>query len=149
MPVPRPPHPPSSGRKFDDGKVRWDLLPFAAVEEVLRVLGHGAKKYGPHNWRDGIAFSRLSAAALRHVSAWCQGRDCDPETGCYHLAHAVCELLFILELQLHGRDDLDDRWRPPSAPSAPSAPPSTAGDLDAPRGPDYAASAGEGSDGAR
>ena len=39
------------GRKDDDGKLRYDLIPPLALEEVVRVLTFGAEKYGPNNWR--------------------------------------------------------------------------------------------------
>ena len=39
----------SAGRKDDDGKPRWDLLPFAEAEEVVKVLTYGARRYGDHN----------------------------------------------------------------------------------------------------
>lgn len=56
----------------------------------------GAEKYGERNWERGIAWSRVFAAALRHLWAWWRGENADPETGLPHLAHAACNLLFLL-----------------------------------------------------
>lgn len=88
-----------AGRKDDDGKPRYDLLPFDALDPVVRVLTSGAKRYGDENWRevDG-APRRYFAAALRHVTAWASGHEKDRDTGESHLAHAVCCLLFLLAL---------------------------------------------------
>ena len=86
--------------KGDAGKVRLDLLPFAALEDVARVLEYGAKKYQPQGWRavaDG--HDRYVAAALRHLHAYAGGERMDRESGLSHLAHAACSLLFALELQ--------------------------------------------------
>lgn len=91
----------NEGKKFDAGKPRYDLLPFDALDEVAGVLGHGATKYGEDNWRlVPDARKRYIAAALRHISAYQQGRERDEETGRHALAHAICSLLFIAALDL-------------------------------------------------
>jgi hypothetical protein len=88
-----------SGTKEDDGKARWDLLPFKALSQVVSVLGFGAKKYGDHNWKQvPRGKSRYLAACFRHLVAWEQGETRDPESGCHHLAHAACCILFMLEM---------------------------------------------------
>jgi hypothetical protein len=94
------------------GKVRLDLVPTAAVEQVAAVLTFGARKYGDNNWCRGARWGRYYAAALRHVFAWWRGEDRDPETGLSHLAHAVCCLLFLMEYQDNGWG-ADDRFREP------------------------------------
>jgi hypothetical protein len=83
------------GQKHDEGKLDWTLLPPEALEEVVKVLQHGALKYGRDNWRrvpDGRR--RYIAAAHRHLHAVSLGELTDPESGLPHLAHAVCSLLF-------------------------------------------------------
>lgn len=87
------------GQKHDQGKPRWDLLPWYGMEEVVEVLTYGAEKYSPDNWRRVLNYrDRYSAAALRHISAYMRGQELDEETGRHHLAHATCCLLFLLEL---------------------------------------------------
>lgn len=91
------------GAKHDAGKDRWDLLPFAALKNVVRVLTHGADKYGVDNWQLVPDWRRrYTAAALRHLTAWYQGERTDQESGAPHLAHAVCCLLFLLTLDAEG-----------------------------------------------
>lgn len=86
------------GKKFDDGKARWDLLPLRAAGMVVDVLGFGAAKYGPENWRKVPELRRrYYAAALRHLAAWWMGEKTDPESGLPHLAHAGCCVMFLLE----------------------------------------------------
>jgi hypothetical protein len=83
------------GQKFDGEKPRWVLLPWAQVEEVVKVLTFGAKKYAPNNWQkveDGE--SRYLSACFRHTTAILRGEKIDPETGLSHYAHAICSLLF-------------------------------------------------------
>ena len=97
----------SEGLKFDIGKVPLELLPVEALIEIAKVMAFGAEKYGRHNWRKDMAWSRLVGAILRHLFAWMLGEDKDPESGLSHLAHAGCDLLFLLtyELKELGTDD--------------------------------------------
>jgi hypothetical protein len=99
--------PPTEGRKDDDGKLPWHLLPFDALEEVAKVLRFGAKKYAPRNWEKGMAWHRLARGALGHVISWFGGQDNDEESGLSHLAHAACCVLFLLAYTLRkvGTDD--------------------------------------------
>ena len=102
----RPPAP-TAGVKHDADKVRVDLLPVDALTAVSQVLTYGSSKYGPRNWEQGMNWSRLYGALLRHVFAWWRGQNKDPETGYLHLAHAACCILFALSYQLRnaGTDD--------------------------------------------
>lgn len=101
------------GTKHDEGKPRWELLPVKAIKESVKVLTHAAEhKYSEHNWRKGIEQSRLLGAAMRHVTAYLDGEDNDPDPkggGYCHLANAICALSFALENHLDGRTELDDR----------------------------------------
>jgi dATP/dGTP diphosphohydrolase len=98
------------GKKYDQAKIPVGLLSTTALMRIAEVMGFGAKKYGSHNWRAGIAWSRVSDAALRHLLAWKDGEDKDPESGLNHLAHLGCCVLFLLEY-LSTHPELDDRWK--------------------------------------
>jgi hypothetical protein len=91
------------GRKFDGDKIRWDLLPWREVEQVVRVLMYGAGKYEDNNWQNVKPPVRYSAATFRHLVAWCQEEKNDKETGESHLAHAICCLLFLMWNDNEGR----------------------------------------------
>ena len=96
------------GKKFDTSKPPLDMLPVNALIEESLVLRFGADKYGRDNWRNGMAWTRLIAAALRHIFAFLMGENRDPESGCHHLAHARCCLGFIIEYGFT-HTDKDDR----------------------------------------
>jgi hypothetical protein len=98
------------GVKFDEGKPRTDLLDPFAIEQLSKVLGFGAMKYAPENWRRGIAYSRLIAAALRHIFAFMRGENTDPESNLSHIAHAMCCMMFLLWM-VENKPTLDDRWK--------------------------------------
>lgn len=105
-----------SGVKHDSAKLPWHLLPWGAVEEVVRVLAFGARKYAPGNYRHVRGWRwRYSAALVRHLVAWVLGQRSDPESKLHHLAHASCCALFLLGMDLErdlgfiwGDDDLLD-----------------------------------------
>jgi hypothetical protein len=85
--------------KFDSGKVRLDLLPVRPLKDIAEVLSIGADKYGANSWREGemIAWSRCYSATQRHLMQFWSGEDLDEETKLSHLAHAACNILFMIE----------------------------------------------------
>lgn len=94
------------GRKFDAGKLDYTLVPYEALDEIVKVLMFGAQKYDRDNWRHvDNAMQRYTAAAFRHLTAYNKGETTDPETGLSHLAHVGCCVLFMLALEAsNGRD---------------------------------------------
>ena len=85
----------SEGRKFDSGKLRYDLIPASAEKGLAEVLTYGADKYGPNNWQ-GIESHRYYSALRRHLSAWRMGESHDSESGLHHLKHALANVVFLL-----------------------------------------------------
>ncbi len=81
-----------------------------ALNQTAAVLKFGADKYHAHNWRDGFVWSRPLAAAMRHIMAFNDGEDKDPESGLSHLAHAACCIMFLLEFE-KTHPELDDRYK--------------------------------------
>lgn len=104
----------TEAQKHDTEKVRLDLMPVRPILELGKVLTYGGHKYGDRNWEKGLLWSRPYAAALRHLFAWFGGETTDPETGLNHLAHAMCNMAFLLEYA-ETHPELDDR--PESADS--------------------------------
>lgn len=92
------------GIKYDTEKGEYGLLPAFALDDIVKVLTFGAKKYSRDNWKlveDGQR--RYFDAMERHVWAWKRGEKYDPESGIHHLAHAGCCLMFLLELDRSGK----------------------------------------------
>jgi hypothetical protein len=89
------------GKKTDDGKPNWSLMPWHALNEVQRVMDYGAKKYTENNWMYvKRPRPRYLAAMFRHVIAYAKGEQLDAESGMHHLAHAVCCALFIIHFEM-------------------------------------------------
>lgn len=96
--------------KFDHGKPPISLIPTLPLMEVAKVMGHGANKYGAYNWRGGLEYSRYLSAAMRHILAFQEGENTDPESHQHHLAHAICSLMFVIEWQATQTGE-DDRYK--------------------------------------
>lgn len=97
----------NEGKKFDNDKLPYHLLPPELLETTANVLKFGADKYGERNWEKGMAWSRPFAALMRHMWAWWRGEDKDSETGMSHLWHASCCIAFLItyEERKVGQDD--------------------------------------------
>jgi len=91
------------GVKYDDEKLRWDLLPYNTIEKVVEILTYGAKKYADNNWKK-IEPKRYISALMRHLVAEITGEDNDKESGFLHLSHVVCNAIFLLWFKLKGDD---------------------------------------------
>jgi hypothetical protein len=85
--------------KYDQGKVRWDLMPWQELGDVAKVFTYGSLKYGDRNWEKGIKPDRLFAAAMRHIAAVANDEQLDVESNLPHLAHATANLLMWLNVQ--------------------------------------------------
>jgi len=110
-----------TGMKHDQHKLPMHLLDRTALEAVAGALQHGAIKYAPENWRNGVEYTRLISSAMRHLHALNDCEDYDIESGHLHAAHAICQLMFLIWM-MKCRPDLDDRWRGQSVPVAVSPP---------------------------
>lgn len=100
------------GVKYDGEKPKMHLLPPKATLEVAKVLTFGANKYDEENWRklDNLQ-SRYTSGALRHIFAHIDSETLDTESGLSHLAHAICCLLFKLEIELENAKIEEERPR--------------------------------------
>jgi hypothetical protein len=98
----------TGGIKKDLGKLRWSLLPYDALAEVVKVLQFGAEKYDARNWEKGMDWSRVFDAEMRHkIARWQHREDLAEDSQLLHAAHEACNSLFQLAyiLRQKGKDD--------------------------------------------
>ncbi len=98
------------GKKNDAGKPMFSCLPPDALFELGKVAELGARKYGLHNYRNGIKVSRILDAAFRHLIAAIGNEDKDPIDGNNHLASAAWNCLSALQM-IKDHPNLDDRYK--------------------------------------
>lgn len=97
------------GVKDNVNKPRVDLIPSLPLFKAGEVLAFGARKYKPHNWRLGLSWLETYGSLQRHLLAWLDGEENDRESGYSHMAHAVCQMLFLAEFYFRGTGT-DDRF---------------------------------------
>ena len=70
-------------------------------------MAFGAEKYGRDNWLNGLGWTCIVSAVLRHIFAWIGGERRDKESGYNPLAHAICGLMFLIVYEKNslGTDD--------------------------------------------
>lgn len=92
-------------------------IPFHLWPETASILGSlamldGQLKYGRMNWRPcGARASVYYSAARRHLNAWWEGEDIDPDSGLPHMAHALACIAILIDTGAMG-NLLDDRQFP-------------------------------------
>ena len=74
------------------------VIPPSVLGTVALKLSEGGFKYGTYNWRDSaISATTYYDATRRHLDAWFEGQDIDPDSGIHHLAGAIASLVVCLD----------------------------------------------------
>lgn len=92
-------------------KVPMSVLSGPVFMEVALGMMEGACKYGRHNFREtGVRASVYFDATMRHLWAWWEGEDIDPDSELSHVTKAISSLMVLRDAMI--RDMLNDD-RPP------------------------------------
>jgi hypothetical protein len=94
--------------RFNEGKVRMDLIPPVSLEEIAKVYTYGTKKYSDDNWWKAFKWRKDTYGCIaRHLNKWMRGEKCDDESGLHHLAHAAWNCIALMEFERNnlGHDD--------------------------------------------
>lgn len=113
-------------KRYNKGKVRFELMSNNALHEIAKVYTFGAHKYtvyqdkdgkeilgkdipfgdvsdytiiddGANNWRKGQDWVDCMGSVKRHIAAWEKGEDIDEDLGTLHLANAAWGLMSLLD----------------------------------------------------
>lgn len=114
-----------TARRYNRGKLRYDLVPREPLRDLAEVYTLGAHKYtiyrdragnlikgseipyeesgdlevvesGENNWRKGLSWSETIAAVKRHIDAFEAREDIDPDLKTKHLANAGWGIFSLL-----------------------------------------------------
>ena len=88
---------------------RYDLIPIGPLNQLAELYGKGAEKYDEHNFRKGYEWSKSYAAAMRHMTAFWNGEDIDPEMGLPHVICATFHMFALVEFMAE-HPEFDDRY---------------------------------------
>lgn len=93
-------------------KIPLHLWPTTATALGSMALLDGMLKYGRTNYRAiGVRSSIYYDATIRHMNAWFEGEDLDPDSGLDHLAHALACIAVLVDAKAAGKLN-DDRVYP-------------------------------------
>lgn len=82
-------------RDMQEGKGRYDLLPWEAIHELALHCEQGARKYGEGNVALGIPIHSLLDSATRHISCYLRGMNDEP-----HLRAAMWNIAWAIWMEL-------------------------------------------------
>lgn len=100
-----------TGKRYNEGKLRYDLVPAFAQEQYVKVLTNGSIKYGDWNWSKGMNFSTVIASLERHLAAIKQGHDFDEDSSLLHSSHIMCNAAFLTEYyKIYPEGDDRNHW---------------------------------------
>lgn len=90
-------------------KAPMSTVPANVLAEIGVAMLEGASKYGRHNYRvAGVRASVYYDGVLRHLMAWWEGEDIDPDSGMSHIVKAITSLV-VLRDAMHQSMWTDDR----------------------------------------
>lgn len=96
------------------GKAPMSTVSAPVLAEIGVAMLEGACKYGRHNYRAvGVRASVYYDATLRHLMAWWEGQDIDPDSGMSHITKAITSLVVLRDAMIQGMVEDD---RPPASP---------------------------------
>lgn len=98
-----------NGVRENEGKLKWSLVSWKALEPMIKVLMFGANKYDSWNWSKGLKYTEISESLQRHLYSFLQGEDNDKESKLTHVGHILCNAMFLSYMFLF-RKDMDDRY---------------------------------------
>lgn len=96
------------GLKHDQGKPPVHMIPEEAILGAAEAFAYGAKKYSRFNYRNGLAFTRLTDSLTRHLLAFTKGIDIDEESGLPHTKLILANAC-MLEFMRLNKPEFDDR----------------------------------------
>lgn len=99
-------------------KAPMSTVPAGVIAERGVAMLEGACKYGRHNYRAvGIRASVYYDATMRHLMAWWEGEDVDPDSGLSHITKAIASLAVLRDAQM--RSMVQDDRAPATEPFYP------------------------------
>lgn len=89
--------------RYGLAKVPFSLIPETASVFLALGLKHGARKYGPFNWRVEPVQGRVYLeAARRHLALLLDGEDFDRDTGVHHGAFILSTVAIYMDAMVQG-----------------------------------------------
>ncbi len=96
------------GLRYNNDKLRYDLIPALANREYAKIWTQALGKYPEGNWEKGMPWTEVIASAMRHLEAIRLGEDIDAESGLLHAAHLQANAAMLTEYY-YTKKEFDNR----------------------------------------
>ena len=94
-------------------KAPMSTIPANVIAELGVAMLEGACKYGRHNYRHaGVRASVYYDGTMRHLMAWWEGEDLDPDSGVSHITKAIASMVVFRDAMMQ---DMMTDDRPPKS----------------------------------
>lgn len=100
----------SEARRYNKGKLELSRMRDfgVATRGIVKVMMQGAVKYADGNWKlGGKKDQEYLDSHDRHLQAFHEGQYYDPDSGTPHLAHAIWNLMALMELNYYNYPEID------------------------------------------
>ena len=87
---------------YNDGKPKWSLVYYPAIEDMIRVLEFGCKKYDKNNWKKPMNREEILESIQRHLAKLFEGEEIDSESLEHHISHIMARCMFYF---YHSKND--------------------------------------------
>lgn len=91
-----------AAERHNQNKLRWNLVDFKSVEEMLKVLEFGAVRYAPDNWKKGLNKEEILESTQRHLVELFNNNTIDDDSKLHHMGHIMCNAMFYLFHERNG-----------------------------------------------
>ena len=94
-----------ANREANDGRGRFDLFPYEAMEALAKWYEEGAKKYGDRNWEKGLSVRDCINRMVRHSHKAANGLTDED-----HLSAVMWNAAAAITMMKSRPDCNDHRW---------------------------------------
>ncbi len=84
----------NQSQKQDEGKPRLELVPAGTETRIAMVMAQALEKYTVNSWLD-VEPRRFIGALMRHLEAYREGENIDPDSGLPHIDHVMTNAVFL------------------------------------------------------
>lgn len=96
--------------RLNQGKIQTREIDPAFILGMAKVLTESRSKYPHFNWAKPTKLSTPYESMMRHILAFQQGEDIDPDDGLPHLLKAAVNIMFMNYHVSNNKDYADDRF---------------------------------------
>jgi hypothetical protein len=99
-----------TGAMREPNHLRFDLIPYEALDRMAQHYANGAKKYAPRNWEKGLSMQRCFTSAVNHLFKYARNKALNLPMEEDHLAAAAWNIFSMMTYEKR----IERGWLPES-----------------------------------